>query len=86
MSGINVEEYLTADYFLMVFEGVTEEDNPFRLGFWTETTNEMENGDEEDDDTDTLLSLSTSLYRLQSGLAPVGVPGPLSGKSFVPLS
>ncbi|GBN72155.1 hypothetical protein AVEN_184198-1 [Araneus ventricosus] len=31
MSGINVEEYLTADDDLMVFEGVTEEDNPFSL-------------------------------------------------------
>ncbi|GBM07189.1 hypothetical protein AVEN_164968-1, partial [Araneus ventricosus] len=31
MSGINVEENLTADDDLMVFEEVTEEDNPFRL-------------------------------------------------------
>ncbi|GBL84178.1 hypothetical protein AVEN_118583-1 [Araneus ventricosus] len=41
----------------MVFEGVTEEDNPFRLRFRTEVRDEMENDDEEDDDdTDTSQS------------------------------
>ncbi|GBM58587.1 hypothetical protein AVEN_166978-1 [Araneus ventricosus] len=58
MSGISVEEYLTADDDLMVFEG--------------EITDEMENDDEEDDGADTSQSLSTSLYRIHSGVAPVG--------------
>ncbi|GBN55358.1 hypothetical protein AVEN_38334-1 [Araneus ventricosus] len=71
--GINVEEYLTADDDLMVFEGVTEEDNPFRL-----------NDDEEDDDTDTSQALSTSIRGDTSGgLGGAGTP---SGKSFVPSS
>ncbi|GBN08606.1 hypothetical protein AVEN_72665-1 [Araneus ventricosus] len=44
MSGINVEEYLTADDNLLVFAGVTEED------ILSEITDEMEN---DVDDTDT---------------------------------
>ncbi|GBM77938.1 hypothetical protein AVEN_31252-1 [Araneus ventricosus] len=52
MFGIDVEEYLTADDMdLTVFEGVTEEDNPFRL--------EMQN---DDDDTDASQSLSISIF------------------------
>ncbi|GBM32350.1 hypothetical protein AVEN_207222-1, partial [Araneus ventricosus] len=43
MSGITVEEYLTANDDLMVFSGVTEED------ILSEITDEMEN---DDDDTD----------------------------------
>ncbi|GBM90602.1 hypothetical protein AVEN_264672-1 [Araneus ventricosus] len=69
MSGINVEEYLTADGDLMVFEGVTEEDNPFRL----EITDEMEHDDEEDD-ADTSQSLSTSIRGGASGVR--GEQGP----------
>ncbi|GBO41791.1 hypothetical protein AVEN_192441-1 [Araneus ventricosus] len=67
MSGINLEEYLTSDDDLLAFEGVTEENNTFRLRFRTEITDEMENDDEEDDDTDISQSLSTSI-----GVAPVG--------------
>ncbi|GBO28392.1 hypothetical protein AVEN_39157-1 [Araneus ventricosus] len=52
MFGIDVEEYLTADDMdLTVFEGVTEEDNTFRL--------EMQN---DDDDTDASQSLSISIF------------------------
>ncbi|GBM30176.1 hypothetical protein AVEN_134218-1 [Araneus ventricosus] len=54
--GINLEEYLTVDDDLVVFEGVTVEDNPFRL-----------NDDEEDDDTDASQSLSTSIRGDTSG-------------------
>ncbi|GBL94101.1 hypothetical protein AVEN_10547-1, partial [Araneus ventricosus] len=43
MSGINVEEYLTANDDLIGFSGVTEEDILFEI------TDEMEN---DDDDTD----------------------------------
>ncbi|GBN90510.1 hypothetical protein AVEN_84153-1 [Araneus ventricosus] len=45
MSGINLEEYLTANDDLVVFSGVTEED------ILSEITDEMENDDEEDDVT-----------------------------------
>ncbi|GBN44976.1 hypothetical protein AVEN_140414-1 [Araneus ventricosus] len=97
MSGINVEEYLTADDDFVVFEVVTEEDNPFRLRFLSRIKDEMGNDDEEDDDTDTSQFSWTSLCRLQSGVAPVGRvggQGPLSGmlapppvrKIFVPRS
>ncbi|GBN94876.1 hypothetical protein AVEN_217438-1 [Araneus ventricosus] len=78
MSGINAEEYLTTDDYLMVFEEVTEEDNPFRLRFGTEITEGMENDDEEDDDTDTSQSVSTLIRGGASGgpnlrcCAPVG--------------
>ncbi|GBM49425.1 hypothetical protein AVEN_149699-1 [Araneus ventricosus] len=63
MSGINVEESLTAGYDLMVFAGVTEED------ILSEITDEMENDDKEnndDDDTDPSQSLLTSQEALQS--------------------
>ncbi|GBM02451.1 hypothetical protein AVEN_76500-1 [Araneus ventricosus] len=68
MSGINMEEYLAADDDDMVFAGITEEDNPFRLRFRTEITDEMENDDEKDadDDTDPSQSLLTSQEALQS--------------------
>ncbi|GBM48747.1 hypothetical protein AVEN_193441-1 [Araneus ventricosus] len=46
MSGINLEEYLTANDDLVVFSGVTEED------ILSEITDEMESDDEEDDVTD----------------------------------
>ncbi|GBN13722.1 hypothetical protein AVEN_60065-1 [Araneus ventricosus] len=46
MSGINVEEYLTADDDLVVFAGVAEED------ILSEITDEIENDDEWDDDDD----------------------------------
>ncbi|GBM29865.1 hypothetical protein AVEN_203127-1 [Araneus ventricosus] len=55
MSGINVEEYLTADDDLMVFEGVTEEDILF----------EITDGNDEDD-TDPSQSLLTFQEALQS--------------------
>ncbi|GBL56149.1 hypothetical protein AVEN_170977-1, partial [Araneus ventricosus] len=55
MSGINVEEYFTADDDLMVFEGVTEEDFLF----------EITDGNDEDD-TDPSQSLLTFQEALQS--------------------
>ncbi|GBN53936.1 hypothetical protein AVEN_155140-1 [Araneus ventricosus] len=55
MSGINVEEYLTADDDLMVFAGDTEED------ILSKIKDEMEN-----DDTNRSQSLLTSKEGLQS--------------------
>ncbi|GBL77038.1 hypothetical protein AVEN_12689-1 [Araneus ventricosus] len=61
MSGINSEEYLTADDDLTVFEEVTEED------IVSEITDEVENNDKEyDDDTDPSQSLLTYQEPLQS--------------------
>ncbi|GBM16105.1 hypothetical protein AVEN_163137-1 [Araneus ventricosus] len=55
MSGINVEEYLTANDDLMVFSGVTEED------ILSEITNKMKNDDEENDDVYTDIPGSFSI-------------------------
>ncbi|GBM22433.1 hypothetical protein AVEN_221500-1 [Araneus ventricosus] len=58
MSGINVEEYLTADDDLMVFAGVIEED------ILSEITDEVENDDEDDTDP------SQSLFTPEEALRP----------------
>ncbi|GBM16102.1 hypothetical protein AVEN_163136-1 [Araneus ventricosus] len=55
ISGINVEEYLTANDDLMVFSGVTEED------ILSEITNKMKNDDEENDDVYTDIPGSFSI-------------------------
>ncbi|GBO41683.1 hypothetical protein AVEN_166011-1 [Araneus ventricosus] len=65
MSGINVEEYLTADDDLMVFAEVTEED------VLSEITDEMENDDKEDvdvsrDQSQSLLTSQEPLPSIQS--------------------
>ncbi|GBO14116.1 hypothetical protein AVEN_171552-1 [Araneus ventricosus] len=60
MSGINVEENLTAKDILVVFAAVTEEDNPFRLRFLSEIV------EDDDDDTNPSQSLLTSQEALQS--------------------
>ncbi|GBM87890.1 hypothetical protein AVEN_123407-1 [Araneus ventricosus] len=62
MSGINMEEYLTADDDLMVFSGVTEED------ILSEITAAIENDDKKDngDDTDPSQSLLTFQELFQS--------------------
>ncbi|GBN59462.1 hypothetical protein AVEN_110929-1 [Araneus ventricosus] len=60
MSGINVEEYLTADDDLMIFAEVTEED------ILSDITDEMKNDDKEDDDDD--IDPSQSLLTSQEPL------------------
>ncbi|GBN28114.1 hypothetical protein AVEN_72130-1 [Araneus ventricosus] len=61
ISGINIEEYLTANADHMGFSGVTEEN------ILSEITDETENDvEEDDDDTDPSQSLLTSKEALQS--------------------
>ncbi|GBL84225.1 hypothetical protein AVEN_118621-1 [Araneus ventricosus] len=55
MSGINVEEYLTADDDLMAFAGVTEED------ILSEITEEMENDEDDTDPSQSLLTFQKAL-------------------------
>ncbi|GBM00432.1 hypothetical protein AVEN_179237-1 [Araneus ventricosus] len=60
MSGINVEEYLTANDDLMVFSGVTEED------ILSEITDEMENDDYDIDKKNPRLISQEALQSVQS--------------------
>ncbi|GBM89149.1 hypothetical protein AVEN_140469-1 [Araneus ventricosus] len=82
MSGINLEEYLTVDDNLMVFEGVTEEGNLFHLRFLSEIADEVENDDDEDN-TDTSQSLST-LIRGGASVSTGGTMGPYQGYAVPP--
>ncbi|GBL93296.1 hypothetical protein AVEN_219444-1 [Araneus ventricosus] len=81
MSGIEVEEYLTADDDIMVFAGVTEED------ILSEITDEMENDEDDTDPSQSLLAFQEALQSGRGGLVVRSRPldGGLQARNPIPL-